>query len=104
MAKFKTNDEMQFRIAREYFFSKGTFRSVGEQYQVEESSVRRFYIRWLRGIYRDFIHGTDQEKLESRYDMDTPSLYKCLREAERHLHIGVCHSRVIMKGGVLCVK
>lgn len=92
----KTNDKelVLFRIRDGY-----TYHEIANKFNMNQSTVISHIKRYVCFMYRDFIYNKQNlNQISVLYSMSTDICIKCLKEAEKFLHIGLCHSLLITKG------
>ena len=87
----KTKDKELVLLRIEGF----TYREIADKFSMKQSTVVSRIKKYLCFMYRDFIcNKQDLNQISVLYTMSADICLKCLKEAEKILHIGVCHSLV----------
>lgn len=76
-----------------------TYREIADKMEINQSTVVSKIRRYVCFMYRDFIYCKhDLNHISVLYKMSTDICLKCLKEAEKNLHIGACQSVLPKKG------
>lgn len=72
-----------------------TYREISEKTNIKQSTVMNKIKRYVCYMYRDFVRNDcDLNYVSVLYNISTDTSLKCLKEAEKFLHIGLCYSKV----------
>lgn len=95
MPKNKLDDKIDKRMVLLRIEEGFTYNEISRDMNIHISTVTSHIKKFLSEMYRVFINEKRNiSKISIRYQIDYDTTVKCLKEAEKMLHIGICFSLI----------